>query len=240
MKLTFLGTRGEIGARTRRHRMHSSLLVSLRGREVMIDCGLDWLGNFERLHPDAIVLTHAHPDHAWGLRKGASCPVHAPKETWRTLPDYKIDHPHVIEEGGPTKICGINFQPFSVEHSILAPAVGYRISAGHACIFYGPDLLFIHNRAAALKDVQIYIGDGAAITRSFVRKRGDRLIGHANVRTQLGWCAKEGVPLVIITHCGSEIVTGNETKLAKELQKIATDRGIDAFIACDGMMLDMK
>src|SRR6266516_3911929 len=92
-------------------------------------------------------------------------PGHAPKETWRSLPDYKIDHPHVIEEGTPTKICGITFQAFSVEHSILAPAVGYRINAGRACIFYGPDLLFIHNCADALKDVQIYIGDGATIKR---------------------------------------------------------------------------
>jgi ribonuclease BN (tRNA processing enzyme) len=240
MKLTFLGTRGEIEARTRRHRMHSSLLVSHRGRKVMIDCGLDWLGKFQQLHPDAIVLTHAHPDHAWGLRNGAACPVHAPNETWRTLPDYKIDHPDIIEEGMPTKICGITFQAFSVEHSILAPAVGYRISAGRACIFYGPDLLFIHNRAAALKDVQVYIGDGATITRSFVRRRGDRLIGHANVRSQLGWCAKEGIPLVIITHCGSEIVTGNESKLAKELQEMAADRGIEAFIAYDGMKLELK
>lgn len=239
MKLTFLGTRGEIEAPTRRHKMHTSLLVSFRAKRVMIDCGLDWLGKFERLRPDAIVLTHAHPDHAWGLRNGAPCPVHAPKETWRTLPNYKINHRHVIEEGAPTKICGITFQAFSVEHSILAPAVGYRISAGRAHIFYGPDLLFIHNRAAALKDVQIYIGDGAAITRSFVRRRGDRLIGHANVRTQLGWCAKEAVPLVIITHCGSEIVMGNERKLGSELQKMATDRGIEAFIARDGMMLDL-
>jgi len=62
MKLTFLGTRGEIEARTRQHKMHTSLLVSFRARRVMIDCGLDWLGKFERLHPDAIVLTHAHPD----------------------------------------------------------------------------------------------------------------------------------------------------------------------------------
>src|SRR5947207_9638415 len=69
MKLTFLGTRGEIEARTRRHRMHSSLLLSYRRAKVMIDCGLDWLGKFERLHPDAIVLTHAHPDHAWGLQR---------------------------------------------------------------------------------------------------------------------------------------------------------------------------
>jgi hypothetical protein len=31
MKLTFLGTRGEIEARTSRHHMHSSLMVSHQG-----------------------------------------------------------------------------------------------------------------------------------------------------------------------------------------------------------------
>jgi len=77
VKLTFLGTRGEIEARTRRHRMHSSLLVSYRGADVMIDCGLDWLGKFERLHLDAIVLTHAHPDHAWGTEK--RCALSGPR-----------------------------------------------------------------------------------------------------------------------------------------------------------------
>ena len=123
MKLTFLGTRGEIETRTRQHRMHSSLLVSYRGKKVMIDCGFDWLGKFERLHPDAIVLTHAHPDHAWGLRNGAPCPVYAPQETWRTLPNYKISDCHVIKNRAPIRICGITFEAFPVEHSILAPAV---------------------------------------------------------------------------------------------------------------------
>src|ERR1041385_6097479 len=77
MKLTFLGTRGEIEKRTRRHRMHTSLMISHRNADVMIDCGLDRLGKFERLHPSAIVLTHAHPDHAWGLKRGAPFPVYA-------------------------------------------------------------------------------------------------------------------------------------------------------------------
>jgi len=240
MKLTFLGTRGEIEARTRRHHMHSSLLVSYRGADVMIDCGLDWLGKFECLYPAAIVLTHAHPDHAWGLQNGAPCPVHAPQKTWQTLKTCHIDDRHLIKELVPTKICGIAFEAFPVEHSILAPAVGYRISAGRACVFYGPDLLFIHNRAAALRNVEVYVGDGATLTRSFVRKRGDTLIGHAAVRTQLGWCAKEGVPRAIIIHCGSEIVTGDERTLAATLRALAAERGVEARIAHDRMKLILR
>jgi phosphoribosyl 1,2-cyclic phosphodiesterase len=239
MKLTFLGTRGEIEARTRRHRMHSSLLVSYRDAKVMIDCGLDWLGKFGRLRPSAIVLTHAHPDHAWGLKKGAPCPVHAPQKTWRTLQGCKIDSRQLIKERAPTKICGITFEAFPVEHSILAPAVAYRVRAGRACIFYAPDLVFIHDRAAALRNVQLYIGDGATLTHSFIRKRGKTLIGHAPVRTQLTWCEKEGVPRAIISHCGSEIVTGNERKLAAKLHAMAAERGVEASIAQDGMEITL-
>lgn len=239
MKLKFLGTRGEIETRTRRHRMHTSLMVSYRGADVMIDCGLDWLGKFERLHPRAIVLTHAHPDHAWGLRDGAPCPVYAPKKTWETLTRCRVDDRRVIEEHIPTKICGITFEAFSVEHSLLAPAVGYRVSAGRACIFYVPDLVFIHERAEALKNVQIYIGDGATVTHSFIRRRGETLIGHSPVRTQLTWCEKEGVPRVIITHCGSEIVTGDERKLSAKLRAMAAERGVDVRIAYDGMELTL-
>jgi phosphoribosyl 1,2-cyclic phosphodiesterase len=237
MKLTFLGTRGEIEVRTRRHRMHTSLLVSYRGRNVMIDCGQDWLGKFEQLHPDAIVLTHAHPDHAWGLKNGAPCPVHAPQKTWRTLKDCDIENRHLIKERTPTRICGITFEAFPVEHSILAPAVAYRVTAGRSRIFYAPDLVFIHNRAAALENLQVYIGDGATLTRSFIRRRGKTLIGHSPVRTQLTWCKKERVPRAVITHCGSEIVKGDERRIGAQLRQMAAERGIDVCIAHDRMEL---
>jgi len=239
MKVVFLGTRGEIEARTRRHRMHTSLLVSYRGADVMIDCGLDWLGKFERLRPRAIVLTHAHPDHAWGLRNGAPCPVYAPQKTWQTLRSCAVEDRHVIKERAPTKICGITFEAFPVEHSILAPAVGYRVSARRARIFYAPDLIFIHERKAALDGVQLYIGDGATVMRSFVRRRGKALIGHSPVRTQLTWCQKEGVPRAIITHCGSEIVNSDEREIAAKLRGIATERGIEVRIPYDGMKVKL-
>jgi phosphoribosyl 1,2-cyclic phosphodiesterase len=239
MKLTFLGTRGEIEKRTRRHYMHTSLMVSYRSADVMIDCGLDWLGKFELLRPSAIVLTHAHPDHAWGLKDGAPCPVHAPRKTWETLTRCRIEDRQLIKERTPTKICGITFEAFPVEHSVLAPAVGYRVTVGRVCIFYVPDLVFIPDRAAALKNVEIYIGDGATVTRAFIRRRGKTLIGHAQVRTQLAWCEKEGVPQAIITHCGSEIVTGDERKLSAMLCALAADRGIEVRIAYDGMKLKL-
>ena len=235
MKLTFIGTRGEIDARTRRHRMHTSLLVSYRAANVMVDAGLDWMGKLKRLNPSAIVITHAHPDHAWGLKRGAPCPVYATDEAWRELSNYPIKDRHVIEERTPTKICGITFEAFAVEHSVLSPTVGYRISAGRARIFYAPDLIFIHERGAALKDVQLYIGDGATVTQSFVRKRGKALIGHSPVRTQLTWCQKEGVPRAIITHCGREIVTGNERKISEFISSMGRERSVDTRLAYDKM-----
>jgi phosphoribosyl 1,2-cyclic phosphodiesterase len=239
MKLTFLGTRGEVDHRTRRHRMHTPLMVSYRGADVMIDCGLDWLGKFQRLHPNAIVLTHAHADHAWGLKRGAPCPVYAPQKTWQELQHSPFKDRHVIDQRTPTKICRITFEAFPVEHSILSPAVGYRVSAGRARIFYAPDLIFIHDRQDALKGVQVYIGDGATVTTSFIRRRGKRLIGHSPVCTQLTWCEKEGVPQAIISHCGSEIVTGDERKLFAKLRGMAAERGIEVRIAYDGMKLEL-
>ena len=215
--------------------MHTSLLVSHRGARVMIDCGLDWLGKLKRVSPSAIVLTHAHPDHAWGLRNGAPCPVYASQQTWQSLQHYPIEDRRLIKDRTPTKVCGITFEAFPVEHSILSPAVGYRVSAGRACIFYAPDLIFIHDRGAALKAVQIYIGDGATITRTFIRRRGKALIGHSPVRTQLTWCQKEGVHRAIIAHCGSEIVTGDKRKIFANLRAIAAERDVDVRIAYDGM-----
>src|ERR687888_2154341 len=143
MRLRFLGTRGEIEARTRRHRRHSSLLVGYGGREVMIDCGLDWRDRLGRLLPRAIVLTHAHPDHAAGLRDGAPCPVFATEVTWDALRRYPVAEREVVKPRRPFVIAGLAFEAFAVEHSLRAPAVGYRISAGKASIFYAPDVLSI-------------------------------------------------------------------------------------------------
>jgi glyoxylase-like metal-dependent hydrolase (beta-lactamase superfamily II) len=56
----------------------------------MVGCGQDWLGRVQHLNPKAIVITHAHPDHAWGLKEGAPCPVYATPEAWEDLERFGV------------------------------------------------------------------------------------------------------------------------------------------------------
>lgn len=235
MKLLFLGTRGEIDARTQRHGMHASLEVSYYGKRVMIDCGVDWRDEVVDLDPDAIVLTHAHPDHAWGLKDGAPCPVYATEVTWESIGSYPIEDRVVVEPRRPLDIEGITFEAFGVEHSIRAPAVGYRMTAGPSSIFYVPDVAYIPERAEALAGIDVYVGDGATIKRSMVRRKGDQIFGHAPISTQLTWCRKEGVGRAIFTHCGSQIVEGDEEEVVGRVTALAKERGVEVAIAYDGM-----
>ena len=240
MKLHFLGTRGEIEAKNRRHRRHSSLLLTYLDRKVMLDCGEDWAGRLEEIGPHAIVITHAHPDHAWGLKNGSPCPVYATSQAWDGMEGYAIEKRETIEPRDALAIEGMEFEAFAVEHSTRAPAVGYRVSAGEAAVFYVPDVVYIHEREDALRGIRLYIGDGATMSRSMVRKRGDHLIGHTPVRTQLTWCRKEGVPEAIFTHCGSGIVKGDERTLGAQLRAWAREREVEARIAHDGMELLLR
>jgi phosphoribosyl 1,2-cyclic phosphodiesterase len=240
MKLTFLGTRGYIDARTERHRRHACLQVSYRGEKVVIDCGEDWLELVGSWRVAAIVVTHAHPDHSFGLKEGAPCPVYATPESWEHMEDYALDDRRAIAPRQPTEIGGMTFEAFPVVHSARAPAVGYRVTAGRVAIFYVPDVVWIRDREEALTGARLYVGDGATIEQSMVRKRGDVLIGHTPVRTQLTWCQKTGVPRAIISHCGAEIVEGDERTLRARIGALAKKRGVEAEIAYDGMEVVLR
>ncbi len=240
MKIRFLGTRGYIEASTRRHRRHSSIMVGYRRRRLMVDCGEDWTGRLTELTPHAIALTHAHPDHAGALWAGAPCPVWATAASWEAIEDTAVDDRRTLAPRKPEQIEGMTVEAFPVEHSIRAPAVGLRIRAGRRVLFYVPDVVFIHDRGEALDGVDVYVGDGAALSGPLVRRQDDRLIGHTRISTQLTWCAKHGVPRAVITHCGSEIVEGDERTLGAEIRALGRERGIEAAIAHDGLEIVLR
>ena len=95
----------------------------------MIDCGEDWRGRLMSIRPAAILLTHAHPDHAWGLKEGAACPVYASAATWQALSGLPICERRVLAPRSVVTIESMTFEAFPVEHSLRCPAMGFRIMA---------------------------------------------------------------------------------------------------------------
>jgi len=66
-------------------------------------------------HRNAILMTHAHPDHASGLKTGASCPVYATAETWSRIHTGPIASKVVIQARSAFDLFGIGFEAFPVE-----------------------------------------------------------------------------------------------------------------------------
>lgn len=206
----------------------------------MIDCGEDWLGKLGPISPHAIFITHAHPDHASGLKDGATCPVYATKEAWRGMADFSIAERKTIAPREPVEIGAIRIEAFPVIHSIRAPAVGYRVRTGRVAIFYVPDVVDVIDRAEALSGINLYIGDGASLTRPLVRRKGEQIFGHTTVRAQLGWCRDAGLERAIFTHCGSQIVEGDQRAVEAIVRELGHERGIEARIAYDGLELVLR
>jgi phosphoribosyl 1,2-cyclic phosphodiesterase len=126
---------------------------------------------------------------------------------------------------------------FPVAHSRLAPAVGLRIRAGRHCVVYVPDVAEIPDRPAVLRGIDIYIGDGATVRRSMVRRKGRTLIGHAPIATQLDWCEEAGVRRAIFAHCGSPIMRASAAETDVLICRLGLDHGMQAHLAYDGLEL---
>ncbi len=239
MKLLFLGTRGYISRRSRSHRRHSALLITSGPTHVMIDCGEDWTARLGALSPQAILLTHAHPDHAGGLVNGAGCTVFASRACWHALERYPIRDRRIMRPRQPLKFGRLVIEAFPVVHSLRAPAVGYRVTEGGVAFFYAPDVVAIPDRRAALAGLRLYVGDGATLRRPMIRRRNGRRFGHTSVQAELDWCRAEGVPRALFTHCGTEIVEADGRRVAATVRSMARARGMVAQVAHDGQAVSL-
>jgi len=80
----------------------------------------------------------------------------------------------------------------------------------------------------------LYRRYGATISRPIIRRRNQVWIVHTPICTQLDWCRAHGVRRAVFTHCGSQIVGGDERVLGTLVRRLGRERGVEARIAYDG------
>src|SRR5271166_2987205 len=95
-------------------------------------------------------------------------------------------------------------------------------------------------RPDALRGIDVYIGDGATVKRSMVRRRGSEWVEHAPIARQLDWCAKAHVRPAVFTHCGSPIERATTHAIDSLVARLGQEHGLNVRIACDGDRLSPR
>jgi ribonuclease BN (tRNA processing enzyme) len=228
-KLIFLGTRGEIEEYAKKHKYHSSLLIEYRKFKILIDHGVLSKKTVNQIAPNAVLITHAHPDHYIWTKKDekTQVPVYATKETIN-YGKFKPLNCRLVKAGRKFRINNFMILPYKVLHSIRCPAVGFKVFLDKKTLIYNPDLVDIKNKGRILKNVDYYIGDGSSIRANLVRKRRKEIFGHARIITQMNWCGKYNIKNIIFTHLGKETIR-KEKEFKKKYPEI--------IIAYDGMKI---
>jgi len=227
-ELIFLGTRGNIQEHNDKHFYHSSLLIKEADYCIQVDFGRLHRYELSEIKPDALLITHAHPDHYIWLERdyNTSVPVYLTVDSLNCSKFQPFDT-RIISEAHSFQLRGFRITPYEVMHSLRCPTVGFRIGLPSGkIIVYNPDVVDIAAKDRILTEVHYYIGDGSAFKANLVRRRGDKMFGHTRIGAQVNWCRKKSIDNIIFTHIGKEVLE-NEEEIKRAFP--------DITLAFDGM-----
>jgi len=237
VKLTFFGSRGYVEESSPTHTGHSAFVVEVAGFRLLCDYGENRRGLLPRIRPDAIVVSHAHPDHAWGLAEGTSAPVHASPITHDLLRELPLAQRVVVAPGRRRKVGPFALTLFPVVHSVRCPCSAIRLEAEGKTLLYSGDVVSFPEPEPAFARAALYVGDGSTLTGSLVRRhKSGVLVGHTTVRAQLGWLGRFDVPRAIFAHFGKGPIEMGDEALGKRIAELAKEKApeCDVDIATDG------
>ncbi len=225
MLLRFFGTKGYVDAASPSHAGHSAFTVEAAGFRLLCDFGENRRGSLAKIAPDAVFVSHAHPDHAWGLAEGTDVPVLASEATHALLSEFPIAK-RVLSVPGVARTLGpFRLTTFDVVHSIRCPCIAARIETPEGTLVYSGDIVSFATAAGrdeALAGADVYVGDGSTLTASLVRRHGSgALVGHTTIRAQLGWLGRAGVPQAVFSHFGEGPIAMGDPDLENAIEDLA-------------------
>ena len=242
MRLHFYGTKGYVEEKSRAHSGHSAFTIEAEGFRLLCDFGQNRKGLLKKIRPDAIFVSHAHPDHAWGLEEGTSVPVHASAITHEITRDLPVRERVTLEPERAVSVGPFRLTAFPVIHSVRCPCVAARIETRDLVLVYSGDVIAFERPEAALPGASLYIGDGSTLKGSLVRRHASgALMGHTTVRAQLAWLAKFGIGRAIFSHFGTGPITMGEPALKEALAELAREKAPACRVSAarDGLKVEV-
>ena len=231
MRIEILGTRGEIDQTAPYHSRHSGILID---GKLMVDLGEP---EFLDVSPEAVIITHLHPDHAYFVRDGAapppaSVPIFAPE----AFKDYGL---RILD--GPRAIAGFAVRPIPTHHSLKVASQAYLIEGGSTKLLYTGDMIWINKEYHPL-----FEGLGLVVTEaSFFRKGGfvkrdkttGTIFGHTGVpdlvRIFRDYCRR-----IVLVHFGGWFYEDMRGARAA-IRELGKSNGIELEAGRDGQEIEV-
>ncbi len=156
--------------KSKSRRTRSSVVLKWQRKNILIDCGPDFLKQIKREKINsinAILLTHGHSDAAGGLKKMESrdnaAKIFSEKQTLKYLKRIynKLPPSQIIKPGRQFKLFGLKIIPLRVKHALREktfPTLGFKIGP----LVYASDVSSIPRSSKKyFKNAKILFLDGA-------------------------------------------------------------------------------
>ena len=173
MKIKILGTRGKIEPKAEGYVNHTGFLLD---EKLLIDVGEE---KYMDTHPEAIIFTHFHPDHAFFVPEQKKftpeIPLFGP-EAHELVPQLKVIT-------GKFRIGEYSFTPVPVIHALRLKSLGYIIQKGEKRIFITGDVAWIEKaNLAEIPPVDLVITEATFINKGGrINRRKNNIFGHTGV-----------------------------------------------------------
>lgn len=194
MRVHILGTRGEIDRTAPRYARHAGVLID---RRILLDLGE---AAYLRHRPDAIFVSHLHPDHAAFL----ATPLETDADIYLPEPSRKLPGAKILTS--PVEVGAYRIVPVPTEHSHRVRSMGFVVERGRRRIFYSSDLVSIRPRyRARLGRLDLVITEGSFLRRGgLVRTNpsSGRRFGHAGLPDLIDFF-RGYTQRIVVMHFGS-------------------------------------